>query len=88
MSCQNSLYVLQALVIVNLLACPFSAFLKKKKFLSSFPPPKKKREGGSEERTEAKKKKVLVCKEVPTYAVEDSWRENTHALHRTRDIFA
>lgn len=86
MSCQNSLYVLQALVIVNLLACPFSAFLKKKKFLSSFPPPKK-REGGSEERTEAKKK-VLVCKEVPTYAVEDSWRENTHALHRTRDIFA
>lgn len=87
MSCQNSLYVLQALVIVNLLACPFSAFLKKKKFLSSFPPPKK-REGGSEERTEAKKKKVLVCKEVPTYAVEDSWRENTHALHRTRDIFA
>lgn len=27
MSCQNSLYVLQALVIVNLLACPFNFFL-------------------------------------------------------------
>lgn len=87
MSCQNSLYVLQALVIVNLLACPFSAFLKKKNSSPPSPPQKKEREGVKKERRQ-KKKKVLVCKEVPTYAVEDSWRENTHALHRTRDIFA
>lgn len=69
------------------LGLPFQCLSLKKKIPLLLPPPKK-REGGSEERTEAKKKKVLVCKEVPTYAVEDSWRENTHALHRTRDIFA
>lgn len=69
------------------LGLPFQCLSLKKKFLSSFPPSKKEREGVKKERRQ-KKKKVLVCKEVPTYAVEDSWRENTHALHRTRDIFA
>lgn len=71
MSCQNSLYVLQALVIVNLLACPFNLFF----FLMH---KEKKAEGeGSEEKREMWKK-VLIFKEVPTYyAMEDSWRENT-----------
>lgn len=38
MSCQNSLYVLQALVIVNLLACSFNFFF--------FNPTKEKRQRG------------------------------------------
>jgi len=60
MSCQNSLYVLQALVIVNLLACPFNFFF-------FFNPQRKKAEGeGSEEKKRCKKKKVLIFKEVPT----------------------
>lgn len=86
MSCQNSLYVLQALVIVNLLACPFSAFLKKKN--SSPPsPPQKKREGGSEERTEAKKKKFLYVRKFLLML----WKiagEKIHMLYTGQEIFS
>lgn len=86
MSCQNSLYVLQALVIVNLLACPFSAFLKKKKFLSSFPPQKKEREGVKKERRQKKKKFLYVRKFLLML-----WKiagEKIHMLYTGQEIFS
>lgn len=86
MSCQNSLYVLQALVIVNLLACPFSAFLKKKKFLSSFPPPpKKEREGVKKERRQ--KRKFLYVRKFLLML----WKiagEKIHMLYTGQEIFS
>lgn len=85
MSCQNSLYVLQALVIVNLLACPFSAFLKKKKFLSSFPPQKKEREGVKKERRQ--KRKFLYVRKFLLML----WKiagEKIHMLYTGQEIFS
>lgn len=64
MSCQNSLYVLQALVIVNLLACSFNLFSVK--FLSPHKKKEKKEGGGREGGKKGYKKKVLILKEVPT----------------------